>query len=286
MGRPSAEARRGAGLPARPSLLLALGVRTSSLCGPKHGGLCRVRSVASPPPSRVDLGLQPGLGRRARRHLSPLRHDRPVSSGAFDPVLARAASLRIVMEAGAEQPDGISLIQPGRHKARPSHLVEERLLALMPVAGLMAGLPAEDVIEFIELNLLHTAMTPAEQALLAGDEIDEETEARLSWAAEEIAVLAWRLGALDRLDPASSAPAELTAALPAVDESADSSGWSDRLRPRPLADCLQMLDLMMVWMAASEDRFESDVDDEPFDAARSLHRLRALEWCLDPAMDW
>jgi hypothetical protein len=190
------------------------------------------------------------------------------------------------MDAGAEQPVGLSLIDSGRHKARATHLVEERLLALMPVAALMAGLPAEDVIEFIELNLLSAALMPDEKALLTGEELDEEAEARLSWAAEEIAVLAWRLGALKTLDPASSAPKELTQALPAVDESADSSGWSDGLHPRPLAECLQMLDLMRCWMAVAEDRFEGDLEDEDFDAARSLHRLRAMEWCLDPSESW
>jgi hypothetical protein len=204
----------------------------------------------------------------------------------LDNAAIRAASWSRVSEFGGAKNPELPLLDFPEFRLRKLADVESRLLALIPIAVVMAGAPTEFALPFIEANDLFGTFTPQEQAMLEGREIREEAEAELSWAAEEISVLAWSIGSLKRLEPEQSAPDDLTAALPAVDEIVANSGWRDGLKFKPMEEQLLQLDLLYCWHWASVEMWMGGRESEVFEPGRALHRRRAMEWILNPAADW
>lgn len=198
-----------------------------------------------------------------------------------DPQQLRVRSLAVARELGFPMPPPhLPLVGAEPLAVRSHEEIIERLLVLNVRLGLAMRMPPEVGRAWLADNDLIDCLTPSESARLAGAagiDPSEQVCVEATWA------LAWTLGLVEDLDPASYCGDQLAALLPELRTAETAPHWRSRtaLEPRGLADIAAQLDLhyVLTW-GHTDTHLQGRPSPGPVEAYVHLERRRALEWML------
>lgn len=199
----------------------------------------------------------------------------------IDPQQLRVRSLAVSRDLGfPDPPPHLPLIGAEPLAVRSHGQIIERLLVLNVRLGLAMRMPPEVGRAWLSDNDLTGCLTPVESARLtgtAGIDPSEQVCVEATWA------LAWTLGLVDDLDPATWCGDSLASSLPDLRTAETAPHWRSRstLEPRELEDVAAQLDLhyVLTW-GHTEMHLQGRPFPGPVEPYVHLERRRALEWVL------
>ncbi len=172
--------------------------------------------------------------------------------------------------------------------ARSAEALAGRALVLDGLANLAREAPVPAIKAWIVANGLTQALSTFEAALLQKETeaLTQQERINASWYDEAIYALLWAGGLVPGLPLDENYPASMLEILPNVERDESGRDLQRRVRVRPEAELIAMLDLYYCAHWYARDGGLNGYDTGLFDMGRIMERRKALEWLLDPSSDW
>lgn len=203
----------------------------------------------------------------------------------IDALAVKKESERIVLEAGGRICDWLPILDVDARKLRTVDEVRDRALVMNALINLAFEAPVHVIAGWIRENRVEHALTDAERALLAKEELAEQEMINLHWYLESLWSLMWAGGLVDRMDFTDGVPDTMASLCPDLQRGDDGSKFS-RFKLRPFDELFRELDLhyRLHWYA--RDGLINNTPTPPIEHSVILERRKALEWLLNPSLAW
>jgi len=203
-----------------------------------------------------------------------------------DPGRIKSRSEQKITAAGGRVNPWLPPLDVGR--PRPVDEVVGRALVMNALVNVYFNAPTPVIRQWIEANGVERQLTPRERVLLASTnaELGEQEKLDLFWSMEALWALLWAGSLADDLAWDRRLPNHMASLLPNLKLNEDGSTLGRRMRLRPHAELLAMLDLYYRLHWYAEDGRLNGYPTPGVDWSVVMERRRALEWVLDPETGW
>lgn len=211
--------------------------------------------------------------------------DTPPAEGP-DPARIKAQSEQTITAAGGRVNPWLPPLDVGQPRSVDE--VVGRALVMNALVNVYFNAPIPVIRQWIEANGVEPHLTPRERALLAktNAELGQQEKLDLSWSMEALWALLWAGSLADDLAWDRRLPNHMASLLPNLKLNEDGSTLGRRMRLRPHAELLAMLDLYYRLHWYAEDGRLNGYPTPGVDGSVVMERRKALEWVLDPETGW
>ncbi len=228
-------------------------------------------AAAPPPPPSAPVDPPPGA---------------PPPTEEPDPERIKAQSEQKIAAAGGRVNPWLPPLDAGR--PRPLDEVVGRALVMNALVNVYFNAPIPVIRQWIEANGVEPHLTPRERALLAktNAELGKQERLDLFWSMEALWALLWAGSLAEDLAWDRRLPNHMASLLPNLKLNEDGATLGRRMRLRPHAELLAMLDLYYRLHWYAEDGRLNGYPTPGVDGSVVMERRKALEWVLDPETGW
>lgn len=204
----------------------------------------------------------------------------------LNPDTVKSESEQIILAAGGQICDWLPVIE--RTTMRSREEIVGRALIMNAMLQIYFNAPVEIIDGWIFDNGLEDHVSPNEDFILSRqtEQLTETEKINLYWYIEGLWALMWLGNLIEALPFDRSVEDYMASLAPDLQSNEDGSKFQNKMRIRPFAEVYKMLDLYFRLSWYTRNGELNGYDTGAIKLPVIMERRRALEWALQPDVEW